>query len=185
MAFYANTDTTKAAKKNIDIYFYDIKNANLQKAAHNQMAGLQEGWIVSENGQISFSKDGKRLFFGTAPKPLEKDTTLAEFEQPQLDIWSWNEDYLQTVQLFNKNRDMKRTYTAYINTSLPNNFVQLGTLDVPNVNVPNEKQADWVLVGNDKKYRIQLATRFNYSSTSHIAYNFNSLRITSGRFSQW
>ena len=161
LAFYANTDTTKAAKKNIDIYFYDIKNANLQKAAHNQMAGLQEGWIVSENGQISFSKDGKRLFFGTAPKPLEKDTTLAEFEQPQLDIWTWNEDYLQTVQLFNKNRDMKRTYTAYINTSLLDNFVQLGTLDVPNVNVPNEKQADWVLVGNDKKYRIQ--SQWDYS----------------------
>ena len=161
MAFYANTDTAKNAKKNIDIYFYDIKNANLQKAAHNQMAGLQEGWIVSENGQISFSKDGKRLFFGTAPKPLEKDTTLAEFEQPQLDIWTWNEDYLQTVQLFNKNRDMKRTYTAYINTSLQDKFVQLGTLDVPNVNVPNEKQADWVLVGNDKKYRIQ--SQWDYS----------------------
>lgn len=161
MAFYANTDTAKNAKKNIDIYFYDIKNANLQKAAHNQMAGLQEGWIVSENGQISFSKDGKRLFFGTAPKPLEKDTTIAEFEQPQLDIWTWNEDYLQTVQLFNKNRDMKRTYTAYINTSLQDKFVQLGTLDVPNVNVPNEKQADWVLVGNDKKYRIQ--SQWDYS----------------------
>ena len=161
MAFYANTDTTKAAKKNIDIYLYDIKNASLQKAAHNQMAGLQEGWIVSENAALSFSKDGKRLFFGTAPKPLEKDTTLAEFEQPQLDIWTWNEDYLQTVQLFRKNRDMKQTYTAYINTSLADPFVQLGTLDVPMVNVPNEKQADWVLVGNDKKYRIQ--SQWDYS----------------------
>ena len=161
MAFYANTDTAKAAKKNIDIYLYDIKNASLQKAAHNQMAGLQEGWIVSENAALSFSKDGKRLFFGTAPKPLEKDTTLAEFEQPQLDIWTWNEDYLQTVQLFRKNRDMKQTYTAYINTTLADPFVQLGTLDVPMVNVPNEKQADWVLVGNDKKYRIQ--SQWDYS----------------------
>ena len=161
LAFYANTDTTKAGKKNIDIYLYDIKAGEVKKAAHNQMAGLQEGWIVSENGQLSFSKDGKRLFFGTAPKPLEKDTTLAEFEQPQLDIWTWNEDYLQTVQLYNKNQDMKRTYTAYINTSLQDNFVQLGTLEVPNVNVPNEKQADWALVGNDKKYRIQ--SQWDYS----------------------
>ena len=161
LAFYANTDTTKANKKNIDIYLYDIKAGEVKKAAHNQMAGLQEGWIVSENGQISFSKDGKRLFFGTAPKPLEKDTTLAEFEQPQLDIWTWNEDYLQTVQLFNQKRDLKRTHTAYINTTLTDNFVQLGTVDVPNVNVPNDKQADWVLVGNDKKYRIQ--SQWDYS----------------------
>ena len=63
MAFYANTDTAKAAKKSIDIYFYDIKAGEVKKAAYNQMAGLQEGWIVSENGQLSFSKDGKRLFF--------------------------------------------------------------------------------------------------------------------------
>lgn len=161
LAFYANTDTAKAAKKDISIYLYDIQNANLQKAAHNKMAGLQEGWIVSENAQISFSEDGKRLFFGTAPKPLEKDTTLVDFEQPQLDIWSWNEDYLQTVQLFRKNRDMRQTYTAYINTSLTDNFVQLGTLDVPMVNVPKEKQADWVLIGNDKKYRIQ--SQWDYS----------------------
>ena len=166
LAFYANTDTTKEAKKNIDIYLYDIKNAHLQKAAHNRMAGLQEGWVVNENASLSFSKDGKRLFFGTSPKPLEKDTTLAEFEQPQLDIWTWNEDYLQTVQLFNLKRDQKRTYTAYINTSLQDNFVQLGTLDVPNVNVPNEKQADWVLVGNDKKYRIQ--SQWDYSRPTDI-----------------
>lgn len=161
MAFYANTDTTKEAKKNIDIYLYDIQSGNLQKAASNGMKGLQEGWIVSENAQLSFSEDGKRLFFGTAPKPLEKDTTLAEFEQPQLDIWTWNEDYLQTVQLFRKNRDMKQTYTAYINTSLADPFVQLGTIDVPTINVPNEKMADWVLVGNDKKYRIQ--SQWDYS----------------------
>ena len=112
MAFYANTDTAKAAKKNTNIYLYDIQSGNLQLAANNQMKGLQEGWIVAENAGLNFSKDGKRLFFGTAPKPLEKDTTLAEFEQPQLDIWSWNEDYLQTVQLYRKNRDMKQTYTA-------------------------------------------------------------------------
>ena len=155
LAFYANTDTTKAGKKNISIYLYDIHAGKVQLAAHNGMKGLQEGWIVSEDGTLSFSKDGKRLFFGTAPKPLEKDTTVAEFEQPQLDIWTWNEDYLQTVQLFNLKRDSKRTYTAYIQTSLTEPFVQLGTLDVPMVNVPNEKQADWVLLGNDKKYRIQ------------------------------
>jgi len=166
MAFYANTDTTKAGKKNTNIYLYDIQAGNLQMAASNGMKGLQEGWIVSENGQLSFSEDGKRLFFGTAPKPLEKDTTLAEFEQPQLDIWTWNEDYLQTVQLFRKNRDMKQTYTAYINTSLADPFVQLGTLDVPMVNVPNEKKADWVLVGNDKKYRIQ--SQWDYSRPMDI-----------------
>ena len=61
---------------------------------------------------------------------------------------------------------MKQTYTAYINTSLTENFVQLGTLDVPTVGVPNEKMADWAIVSNDKKYRIQ--SQWDYSRTSDL-----------------
>ncbi len=166
MAFYANTDTTKAAKKDIEVYLYNILSGDLKVAANNKMKGLQEGWIVSENGSLSFSEDGERLFFGTAPKPLEKDTTLVEFEQPQLDIWSWHDDYLQPVQLMRRARDLKQTYTAYINTSLTEEYVQLGDLEVPMVNVPNKKMADWALIGNDKAYRIQ--SQWDYSRFTDV-----------------
>ncbi len=166
MAFYANTDTSKAAKKDVNVYLYNISSGELKVAANNKMEGLKEGWIVSENGALSFSKDGGRLFFGTAPKPLEKDTTLVEFEQPQLDIWSWHDDYLQPVQLLRRSRDLKQTYTAYINTSLTEKFVQLGDLDVPNVSVPNKKMADWALIGNDKAYRVQ--SQWDYSRYTDI-----------------
>lgn len=166
MAFYANTDTSKAAKKDVNVYLYNISSGKLDIAANNKMEGLKDGWIVSENGALSFSKDGGRLFFGTAPKPLEKDTTLVEFEQPQLDIWSWHDDYLQPVQLLRRSRDLKQTYTAYINTTLTDNFVQLGDLDVPNVSVPNKKMADWALIGNDKAYRVQ--SQWDYSRYTDI-----------------
>lgn len=166
MAFYANTDTSKAAKKDVNVYLYNISSGELKVAANNKMEGLKEGWIVSENGSLSFSKDGGRLFFGTSPKPLEKDTSLVEFEQPQLDIWSWHDDYLQPVQLLRRSRDLKQTYTAYINTSLTEKFVQLGDLDVPNVSVPNKKMADWALIGNDKAYRVQ--SQWDYSRYTDI-----------------
>jgi len=166
MAFYANTDTSKTARKDVEIYLYNILSGDLKVAANNRMKGLQEGWIVNENGSISFSEDGGRLFFGTSPKPLEKDTTLVDFEQPQLDIWSWHDDYLQPVQLLRRARDLKQTYTAYVNTSLNEPFVQLGDLDVPTVNVPNKKMADWMLVGNDKAYRIQ--SQWDYSRFTDI-----------------
>ena len=166
MAFYANTDTTKAAKKDVEIYLYNILSGDLKVAANNRMEGLAQGWIVSENGALSFSEDGGRLFFGTAPKPLEKDTTLVEFEQPQLDIWSWHDDYLQPVQLLRRARDLKQSYTAYINTTLTEKFVQLGDIDVPAVNVPAKKMADWMLVGNDKAYRVQ--SQWDYSRFTDV-----------------
>ena len=166
MAFYANTDTTKAAQKDIEVYFYNILSGDLKCAANNKMKGLQEGWIVSENGSLGFSEDGGRLFFGTSPKPLEKDTTLVDFEQPELDIWSWHDDYLQPVQLLRRKKDLKQAYTAYISTSFTEDFVQLGDLDVPSVNVPAKKMADWMLLGNDKAYRIQ--GQWDYSRFTDI-----------------
>jgi dipeptidyl aminopeptidase/acylaminoacyl peptidase len=166
LAFYANTDTTKAAKKDFEVYLYDIPQGELKVAANNKMEGLQEGWIVSENGALAFSEDGQRLFFGTAPRPREKDTSLVEFEQPQLDIWSWHEDYLQPVQLLRKARDLRQAYTAYINTSLTEKFVQLGDLDVPVMNIPNKRMADWALIGNDKAYRVQ--SQWDYSRFTDV-----------------
>ena len=154
LAFFANTDTSKAAKKEISLWHYDILSGALKNVADNKIEGLQKGWIVSENSSLSFSENGKRLFFGTAPQPREKDTTLAEFEQPQLDIWSWHDDYLQPVQLMKRSRELKKTYTAYVNLD-NGKFVQLGDLDVPNVVVYNKQMADFVLVGNDKPYRIE------------------------------
>lgn len=155
MAFYAGTDTSAAGKKNTDLYLYDLSGARLSKAAHNGMPGLQKDWIVSTDARLSFSRDGARLFFGTAPRPLEKDTTLVDFEQPALDIWSWDADYNPPMQLLRRERDLKRTYTAYVNTDLRSPFVQLGTPDVPAVQVPDKGRADYMLVSNDKKYRIQ------------------------------
>ena len=166
MAFYANTDTAKVAKNNVEIYLYNINEGKLQSAASNKMNGLKAGWVVNANGTLSFSEDGARLFFGTSPKPLEKDTTLVEFEQPQLDIWSWHDDYLQPVQLLKRDKDLKQTYTAYINTTLAENYVQLGDLDVPTVNVPNKKMADWVIISNDKAYRVQ--GQWDYSRFADI-----------------
>ncbi len=168
MAFYANTDTTKEFKKDINIYLYNIADKKLDIAANNKMEGLQQGWIVNENGNIYFSENGGRLFFGTSPKPFEKDTSLVDFEQPALDIWSWNDDYNQPMQLLNRDRDLKRTYTAYINTSLSAPFVQLGDLDVPYVSFPEKGMADYALMSNNKKYRIQSQWDINPASDVYI-----------------
>ena len=48
-------------------------------------AGLPEGWVLSPNQRLGFSDDASRLFLGTAPAPLRKDSTLldAAFREPR------------------------------------------------------------------------------------------------------
>lgn len=171
MAFYANTDTSKTGKKNISIYLYNPKTEELSIAADSNTLGLKEGWIVNKRGRITFSENGQRLFFGTSPKPLEKDTSLVDFEQPQLDIWSWHEDYIQPEQLLVRDYDLQQTYTAYINIDDLNRktnhrIIQLGDMDVPSVAVPDKGNARYALVSNNKKYRVEL--QWNIQAPSDI-----------------
>lgn len=160
MAFSANTDTAKTAKNNLAIYMYNPATKSLVEAVNKDAQGMNAGWIISPNGNIAFSENGSRLFFGTAPKPLEKDTTVPDFEKPQLDIWSWHDDYIQPGQLLTLNEDLRQAYTAYINidpaTMQPagKKIVQLGDIDVPEIDVTDGGNADFVLFENDKRFRL-------------------------------
>ena len=96
--------------------------------------GMKLGMTVSEYGNISFSKSGNRLFFGTAPVPAPRDTTIIDIDMPKVDIWHYKDDYLQTVQL----------YPARLRAAQQENFMavvhleskvirQIGSREIPQV----------------------------------------------------
>ena len=73
---------------------------------------MKLGMTISEYGNPEFSKSGKRLFFGTAPVLPPKDTTIVEIDKVKVDIWNYNDDYLQTYQLNHLQRDLRKNYLA-------------------------------------------------------------------------
>ena len=72
------------------------------------------GFTVSPDFANRFSKDGQRLFWGIAPVRPPRDTTLADFETARLDIWNYQDDYLQPQQLVQLNAELKRAYLAML-----------------------------------------------------------------------
>ena len=117
-------------------------------------AGMQLGMTVSENGNLNFSKSGQRLFFGTAPIQAPKDTTLIDIDQPKVDIWHYNDDYLQTVQLNRLQEDLKQNFLAVYN--LENNTIhQLGTKELPQVIQTDEGDGDTFIGVTDYGKRIE------------------------------
>ena len=155
-AFYANTDTAKAAEKLINIYFFKKGDTKPVLMADAHSKGLPKGWIISQNRTLAINKAGTRLFFGIAPKPLEKDTTLVDFETAKLDIWHYNDDYVQPVQLVRLQQDQRTSYLSYLQVQNPQNgLIQLATPDYPNVQVPNEWNSEWAYASSDKPYRIE------------------------------
>ena len=166
-AFYANPDTSKAAEKSINVYFYKRGDAEATLLVDSKVKGLPKDWIVSQNGTLSINKEGTRLFFGIAPKPLEKDTTLIDFETAKLDIWHYLDDYVQTVQLFQLPTRLKASYLSYIQIQNPQlGLVQLATPDIAGVQVPNDWSSAWAYSTSNQPYRIE--TQWNSDSPEDL-----------------
>jgi hypothetical protein len=87
----------KDLQKLYKLWYYKDGMDTASMIADKNSVGMKLGMTVSEFGTVSFSKSGKRLFFGMAPIQLPKDTTLVDFEMAKLDIWHYNDDYLQTT----------------------------------------------------------------------------------------
>ncbi len=112
-----------------------------------------EGWVISEHGKLEFSKTASRLFFGTSPEPRRKDTLQLAENRPNVQVWSWNEPVQYTVQSFEKERELKRSYRAVYNIG-DGSIFQLADIDMPQVFVGNEGDASLALLSGSRAYSL-------------------------------
>jgi dipeptidyl aminopeptidase/acylaminoacyl peptidase len=114
-AFIFSNDSTEI--KTYDLYSWSFSKALSEQVVGKNTLELPQDWIVSEFGDIWFSEDGSKLYFGSAIKPMpEKKDTLLDEEKINVDVWSWTDLLLQSQQLIDLKRELKRTYqTVYQN----------------------------------------------------------------------
>ncbi len=113
-------------------------------------AGIPDGWQVSENGSVSFSRSGTRLFFGTAPTPtpvVRPDPAPLPDERVNVEIWHYRDPVLMTVQTVRADQERRRSYQAVLHLT-EGRVVQLADRELQSVNVGNDGDAD-LAVGQD------------------------------------
>ncbi len=165
VAYVADRDTTKAKQRYYALYYWSENLKTAELLADTLTQGLPKKWLISENGKLSFSKDGKKLFLGTAPIPMPEDTTMNDEETARLDVWNWQDPLLQPQQLKNLDAEKKRSYTAVVNLK-NRKFAQLATVAIPNVSVGLDGNADVAVGSTDVPYR-QL---MSWDATYHDVY---------------
>ena len=154
LAFVAERDSSaKSLRKFYKLWYYKPGQDSAVMIADKNTSGLIKGFTVSENAAIKFSKDAKKLFFGTAPIMPPKDTTLVDFELAKVDVWNYKEDYLQPQQLKQLSQELKRSYTAVLFPG-ENKISQIGTDSSENISLINEGNSDYVLAQSTKGNRI-------------------------------
>ncbi|MVN22605.1 alpha/beta hydrolase family protein [Mucilaginibacter arboris] len=156
LAFMAEKNPERALVKPFKLYYYNSTKDSADVIAAAGSAGIPAKWTVSGDGRVYFSKNGSRLFFGTAPIPKPADTTLVEFEHAKLDIWNYKDDYLQPQQLNTLQRDLRRSYLAVIiPAEAEHKVIQLANQGIQEVMLPENNDVRYALAVTDTGSRVQ------------------------------
>ncbi len=163
IAFLAERDARpKDLQKFYRIWYFKTGMDSATLLADKNTVDMQLGMTVSEFGNLNFSKNGKRLFFGIAPIQPPKDTSIIEIDKPKLDIWHYNDDYLQTVQLqpMRLRAAQQENFLAVYDLERKT-IKQLGSKEIPQVLQTNEGDGDIFVGVTDYGKRIESQWRGN------------------------
>lgn len=156
VAFVAERDSSaKALQKFYKLYYYKDGMDSAQLIVNRNTKGVAINYTVSDNPNIIFSKTGTQLFFGTSAILPVKDTTLPDFERVSLDVWHYNDDYLQPMQLKNLENDLKKSYTARYDFE-KKEIVQLSNAVYRNFYLTNEGDGAYAYAVADLGKRIEI-----------------------------
>lgn len=157
LAWLAERDARpKDLQKFYRLWYYNTGMDSAALLLDRNTVGMKLGMTISEHGTLSFSKSGQRLFFGVAPIAAPRDTSLAESEQPRLDIWHYQDDYLQTVQTLParlRAAQQENYLSVYDFTTA--RFVTLGSRELPQVQITGEGDGEWFAAQSDWGKRVE------------------------------
>lgn len=146
----ADDNAAENADPNVfKLYLWRTGQNNSKEIVAPGTPGLPNNWNVSEHGSLSFSKDGKRLFLGTAPIPKAPPKDAPE--PLRVDIWHWQDPELQTVQRVRAEAERNRNYRAVFHLD-NSKLVQLANPEMASVSVNDNSR--YALGSDDRQYQI-------------------------------
>lgn len=153
--FFATTDTTKRDPKVYNLYYTQTAQPLAQLIADTLSAQMPQNWGVNTSRNVSFSHNGKKIFFGISPIIAPKDTTIDESKHAKLDIWHYQDDFVQPVQLKRLKDDQNRSYLCVFDVSNLSRFKQLGSPELENITLSDRGDGEFVLGVSTVGYRIE------------------------------
>lgn len=142
LALIGTTSMKSDLVKDYQVYYFDPETTF---TTDSENPGMPEGRVISPYRNPRFSEDGQKLYFGIAPAPVPEDTSLNIHDHAIVDVWSYKDDYLQSIQLNRLKRDLEKSYLAVLSIQRPDTIQPLGDEEVENVALIDDGNADFVL----------------------------------------
>ena len=162
LAFLSDRDDAASKPPKMRLYVWERGAAAAVEVVSTATAGFHAGWVISDRGNVSFSRDGGRLVFGCAPeRPPERDAEAAPAEgRVAVDLWHWRDDYIQPMQKVRATRERNRTYPAVFHLA-EKKLVQLAGPEMQTIIASDD--ARWAIGADDRPYRRMVDYDGNYA----------------------
>lgn len=128
------------------------------------LSALPNGLAVSSKGALDFSRDGERLFFGTA-LPAKSALAAAAESQPEkagFDLWHYLDDHIQPMQKSRAASERNRTYRAVYH------FASAKTVPLADATLAELTPSDdgrYAIGSDDRAYRRMVEYDRRYADT--------------------
>lgn len=151
IAFLSTIDTAK--RKLYRLHNYAVKHQSVKLIADTINAAFPKDWTTSESARMYFSRNDEKLYFGISEKPDKeiKDTLLPE-EKVNLDLWHWQDEYLQPQQLAQLKRNRNNSFLSVYNLKT-DKIIQLATKEMEDVRPMLKGNSDIALGTDNRAYR--------------------------------
>lgn len=138
-------------KDNILLAFTGYTNGNVTKTVLDpkSIKDFTQDMVISEFGNITFSDDLSKVFFGIKEQEVEPEKKKDAKPVANVDLFHWQDDRIQTAQAKQANRDKKFTYRSVVNLK-NNKFIQLADKTMKFISIT--ENGEWGIGSDEREY---------------------------------
>ncbi len=152
IGFVVDTDSTKSLIKKPKLYAWNLGDTSANLILNSENNGTS--MLVSSDETLRFSKNEDRLFFGLRTTPIVQDTTLLDEEIVNVEVWTYDEPRLYTVQELDVKDDKKKAYLSLFDFT-ENKMIQIADATYDLARYSDEGNGAYAVIGNETPYQLQ------------------------------
>ena len=153
LGFILDADTTKVQVRPTELLLWKkgMQQAESLIDKENPVNYLRP----SAYSEIRFSEDENKMFFGLAKPKVIKDTSLLKEEIVNVEVWTYDEPRLYTVQEMQLKNDTVKAYTSLVHLDKDNKIIQLANTDYPDLQLTRDMNSSYALASNGEPYMLE------------------------------
>lgn len=152
LGFVTDEDTTKVQIRPTRLYHW--KDGMEEAALISGPPDKGDGLSPSRYEALRFSRDETRMYYGLAKPPVLRDTSLLDEEIVNVEVWTYDEPRLYTVQEMQVKNDTVSAFKAVYH--LPSGkHVQLAGEAYPDMELTEDGNAPYGLLSNSGPYELE------------------------------